>query len=66
MNKLTPIFIAGALAISAGLTIAQAQMNQSDPMQGHNMPGMSGMEAPPSDAPSMKVSLAASDSLQKT
>ncbi|WP_195180342.1 hypothetical protein [Mesorhizobium sp. INR15] len=54
MNKLTPIFIAGALAISAGLAIAQSQMNKDDPMQGHNMLGMnmSGMESrPPTTRP---------------
>jgi uncharacterized protein (DUF305 family) len=41
MNKLTPIFIAGALVISAGLAIAQSQLNTDNTMQGHNMPGHS-------------------------
>lgn len=35
MNKLTPIFIAGALAISAGLAFAQSQMNTPDTTSGH-------------------------------
>lgn len=57
MNKLTPIFIAGALAISAGLAIAQSQMNNDDPMQGHKMPGMNmpSMKMPASDNPSTKA-----------
>lgn len=37
MNKLTPIFIAGALAISAGLAIAQSRMNTNNMMPGHDM-----------------------------
>ncbi|MFP9136052.1 DUF305 domain-containing protein [Devosia sp. XGJD_8] len=35
MNKLTPIFIAGALAISAGLAFAQSQMNTPETTSGH-------------------------------
>ena len=35
MNKLTPIFIAGAMAISAGLAFAQSQMNTLEPTSGH-------------------------------
>jgi uncharacterized protein (DUF305 family) len=35
MNKLTPIFIAGAIAISAGLAFAQSQMNTPEPTSGH-------------------------------
>lgn len=45
MNKLTPIFIAGALAISGGLPITQGSTNKDVSMQGHTMPGM---EAPTS------------------
>lgn len=42
MNKLTPIFIAGALAVSAGLAIAQSQMAGDAPAAqtqgtGHDM-----------------------------
>ena len=48
MNKLTLIFIAGALAISAGLMIAQNEMN-TDTVPDHNMPGHS---MPASDNPS--------------
>jgi uncharacterized protein (DUF305 family) len=62
MNKLTPIFIAGSLAISAGLALAQSQMNKDDPMQGHNMPGHS---MPASDNPSTKAYIAANDSMHK-
>lgn len=35
MNKLTPIFIAGAIAISAGLAFAQSQMNTPETTSGH-------------------------------
>ena len=62
MNKLTPIFIAGALAISASLAIAQSQMNKDDTMQGHNMPGHS-MAAP--DNPSTKAFIEANDRMHK-
>lgn len=67
MNKLTPIFIAGALAISAGLAIAQSQMNKDNPMQGHNMPGMNmpGHSMPASDNPSTKAYIATNDSMHK-
>lgn len=34
MNKLSPIFTAGSLAISAGLAVAQSQANKDNPMQG--------------------------------
>ncbi|MBW4653387.1 MAG: DUF305 domain-containing protein [Kaiparowitsia implicata GSE-PSE-MK54-09C] len=47
MNKLTPIFIAGALAISAGLAFAQSQMNTPEPISGHAGHSMS---APATDA----------------
>ncbi|GAA4166726.1 CopM family metallochaperone [Shinella granuli] len=62
MNKLTPIFIAGALAISAGLTIAQSQMKTGDAMQGHDM---SGMAMPASDSPSTKAYAMAMDAMMK-
>lgn len=62
MNKLTPIFIAGSIAISAGLAIAQSQMNKDNPMQDHNMLGM---EMPASGNPSTKAYLAANDSMHK-
>ena len=51
MNKLTPIFIAGAIAVSAGLAVAQNQLNKTDPMPGHTM---SGHSMPVSDNPSTK------------
>jgi uncharacterized protein (DUF305 family) len=47
MNKLTPIFIAGAIAISAGLAFAQSQMNTPEPTSGHAGHSMS---APAMDA----------------
>lgn len=62
MNKLTPIFIAGALAISAGLAIAQSQMKTNDAMQGHDM---SGMEMPVADSPSTKAYSIAMDAMMK-
>ena len=62
MNKLTPIFIAGALAISAGLAIAQNHINKDDPMQNHDM---SGHSMPVSDSSSTKAYKAANDSMHK-
>lgn len=62
MNKLTPLFIAGALAISAGLAIAQSQMNKTQTMQDHNMAGHA---MPPSDSASTKAYLAANDRMHK-
>lgn len=62
MNKLTPIFIAGALAISAGLAIAQSQMNTDNAMQGHDM---SAMQKPSSDNPSTKAYTVAMDAMMK-
>ncbi len=53
MNKLTPIFIAGAIAIAGGLAFAQTQMKTDNTtMQGHDM---SGMQTPGSDSPSTKA-----------
>lgn len=62
MNKLTPIFIAGALAISAGLAVAQSQMNKDNTMQGHTM---SGHSMPASDNPSTKAYVEANDRMHK-
>jgi len=62
MSKLTPIFIAGSLAISAGLATAQSQMNTDDSMQNHDM---SGHSMPVSDSPSTKAYKAANDSMHK-
>ncbi|WP_157188230.1 hypothetical protein [Nitratireductor pacificus] len=41
MNRLTPIFIAAALAISAGLALAQSRMTLQDGNRGHAAPGHS-------------------------
>lgn len=41
MNKLTPIFIAVALAVSAGLVIAQSRLGADGAMPDHAMPGHS-------------------------
>ena len=49
MNKLTPIFIAGAIAISAGLAFAQSQMTTPETTPGHAGHNIS---APASDADS--------------
>lgn len=62
MNKLTPLFIAGALAISAGLAIAQSQMNKTQTMQDHNMADHA---MSPSDSASKKAYLAANDRMHK-
>ena len=62
MNKLTPIFIAGSLAISGGLAVAQSQINKDSSMQGHTMPGHS---MPASDSPSTKAYMAANDRMHK-
>lgn len=62
MNKLTPILIAGALAISGGLAIAQNSMNKDTPMRGHDMAKMA---APTSGTPSTKAYLLANDRMHK-
>lgn len=61
MNKLTPIFIVGAIAIAGGLAIAQGQMNM-DSMPGHNMPGMN---LPESDNPSTNAYTDAMNRMQQ-
>ena len=58
MHKLTPIFIGGALAISAGLAIAQSQLNTDTTMQGHDMPGHS---MPASENPSTQAYIEANN-----
>ena len=63
MNKLTPIFIAGAIAIAGGLAFAQTQMKtDNNTMQGH---AMSGMQTPGSDTPSTKAYETAMDAMMK-
>ena len=66
MNKLTPILIAGALAISAGLVFAQGQTGKdAAPMAGHDMGGhdMTAMTA--SDSPSTAAYTKAMDRMHK-
>lgn len=41
MNRLTPILIAGAVAVSAGLALAQAQLNAPIPAADHSSHDMS-------------------------
>lgn len=67
MNRLTPIFIGGAIAISVGLALAQTQMENNGAMQGHNMPGMNmqGMDMSAADEPSTKAYMAVMESMQK-
>lgn len=67
MNKLTPIFIAGAIAVSAGLAIAQSQLNKNDSMSGHDMSGMnmSGHAMSAADNPSTKAFAEANDRRHK-
>lgn len=62
MNKLTPIFIAGAIAISAGLAIAQGQLKTETPMSGHDMAGHS---MPATDSPSTKAFAEANDRMHR-
>ena len=63
MNKLTPIFIAGAIAIAGGLAFAQTQMKtDNNTMQGHDM---SGMQTPGSDTPATKAYETAMDAMMK-
>ena len=63
MNKLTPIFIAEAIAIAGGLAFAQTQMKtDNNTMQGHDM---SGMQTPGSDTPSTKAYETAMDAMMK-
>lgn len=62
MNKLTPMFIVGALAISGGLALAQSQMNDGNAMPGHNM---SGMEMPADGSPSTQAYTEAMDGMMK-
>lgn len=47
MNRLTPLFIGGALVIAAGLAVAQGQGDSQAGMEGHDMQGhvMSGTES---------------------
>jgi uncharacterized protein (DUF305 family) len=62
MNKLTPIFIAGALAVSAGLAFAQSQMNTPETMPGHAGHSMSA-PATDADGPSTQAYRAANDKM---
>lgn len=62
MHKLTPVFIAGALAISGGLAIAQSQSNGGDPMEGHTM---SDHTMPASDNPATEAFVSANDRMHK-
>jgi len=67
MNKLTPIFIGGAIAVSAGLAIAQGQLNKSDPVPDHDMSGMNMSDHSMSAAgsPSTKAFGEANDRMHK-
>lgn len=62
MHKLTPIFIAGALAVSGGLAVAQSQMNKDNPIDGHDM---SGHTMPVTDNPSTAAFVSANDRMHK-
>lgn len=62
MNKLTPIFIAGALAISGGLAVAQSQLKGGNAMPDHNMPGM---EMPADGSASTKAYTEAMDAMMR-
>ena len=62
MNKLTPIFIAGAIIVSGGLAIAESMSKQTSNMLGHSM---SGMDKPASGNPSTKAYVEANDRMHK-
>lgn len=62
MNKLTPIFIAGAMAISAGLAFAQSQMNTPAPTSGHAGHSMSA-PASAAEGPSTQAYRLANDKM---
>ncbi|MBU1335835.1 MAG: DUF305 domain-containing protein [Alphaproteobacteria bacterium] len=62
MNKLTPIFIAGAIAISAGLAFAQSQMNTPETTSGHAGHSMSSL-ATDADGPSTSAYRVANDKM---
>lgn len=62
MNKLTPIFIAGAVAIAAGLAFAQSQMDTDTAAHGH---GTAGHSMPASDSPSTKAFIEANDRMHR-
>ena len=62
MNKLTPIFIAGAIAISAGLAFAQSQMNTPEPTSAHAGHTLSA-PASDTDGPSTQAYRAANDTM---
>ncbi len=69
MKVLTPLVVAGAILVAAGLAVAQSPM-PGHSMPGHSMPGhsMSGQTMPTqavADAPSTKAYLAANDRMHK-
>ncbi|MCR4264764.1 DUF305 domain-containing protein [Nitratireductor sp. ZSWI3] len=63
MNKLTPIFIAGVAAVSAGLAIAQSQLKADDTMPADH--STHGTPAAASDASSTQAFAAANDRMHK-
>ncbi|ELT51229.1 DUF305 domain-containing protein [Brucella intermedia] len=65
MNKLTPIFIAGAIAISAGLAFAQSQIGTPAQSGGHGGHGAPASSAPASndESPSTQAFRAANDKM---
>lgn len=52
MNRLSPIFITGALVVAAGLAFAQSQSTADQPAEGHDMAGHDMSAAATSDNPS--------------
>ncbi len=62
MNRLTPIFIAGAMAISAGLAYAQSQMNTPEPTSSHAGHSMSA-PASAAEGPSTQAYRLANDTM---
>ena len=63
MNKLTPIFIAAALAVSGGLALAQNQTGADASMKGHDMSTMTPSTA--EQSPATAAYIAANDRMHQ-
>lgn len=62
MNRLTPVFIAGAIAVSAGLVFAQSQLDWDEGTQGgHGGHSISTMDANPGGQPAAVADRAVED-----
>lgn len=64
MKVLTPLVVAGAILVAAGLAAAQSPM-PGHSMSGHSMAGQTTPTQAAADAPSTKAYLAANDRMHK-